>query len=273
MEPLIIFFVGANKMIPNILHFIWIQRRCFGRQEYMVIKSALKNTRYHIILHTNLLAGEAGKYCPYTLLGERFTLDYQPYTLEYKGIKVRPATLCDILRIKILQEQGGIYSDLDMFWFNPLPSWCRWQPLIGIWENQSYKIVTNSIIASRKGFDFTPLLKTFDLIFDGLKTKGITDISGDTLKEHLTLFKPTGDFIKSKASFILKKRYFNKNNWRKIYGFLTGSLTADDISLDGICGLHLCGCGLFGQHQIDTTQLLLKHPTLKMICESLEPKN
>lgn len=260
-------------MIPNHLHFIWIQKRCFSRQEYMVIKSALKNTNYRITLHTNLLAGEAGKYCPYTLISTRFTLDYQPYSLEYRGIKVRPATLCDILRIQILQEHGGIYSDLDMLWFAPLPSWTRWQPLVGIWENQSYKIITNSIIASRKGFDFSALLKTFDNILDDFKKKGILDISGDSLKEHLTLFKPTGGFIKSKAPFILKKKYFNKNNWRKIYGFLTGSLKAEDIFLDGICGLHLCGCGLFGKHKVDTTQLLFKHPKLKEICDSLEPKS
>ena len=259
-------------MIPNLLHFIWIQKKCFGRQEYLCLASALKNTKYRVILHTNLLAGEAGKYCPYALVSDRFSIDYQSYSLVYRGVLLRAATLSDILRIKILQEQGGIYSDLDMLWFKPLPTWVRWQKLVGIWQNQSYKILTNAIIISRQGYDFDPLLKSFDHIIDSYRQKGILDLSGDSLKEHLTLFKATGDFMKQRANFILKARFFMKNNWRKIYGFLTGSLSADKLKFDDICGFHICGCGLFGEYRIDTSMILIKHPVLKALCDSLEPK-
>lgn len=256
-------------MIPSLLHFIWIQKRQFGRIEYLCLKSALKNTPYDVVLHTNLKPGEAGIYCPYDLVSNRFSIDYQPYSCQYKGVEVRAATMSDILRIRILQEQGGIYSDIDMLWLNPIPKDYLKNSLLGIWENQSYKILTNSVIACEREYDFTLLLKEFDMIFDLMIKRGITNISGDTLKEHLTLFKSTGAFLKKNASCILKKKYFGKNGWRTIYRFLQGQVPESTIVLEDICGIHLCGCGLFGNYKCDTTLLVEKHAKLKEICDSL----
>ena len=258
-------------MISNIIHFIWINERMFGRQELLCLKSALKNTSCQVMLHTNLLEGEAKDYCPYQLKEERLTIKYQPYSCYVKGIKVRPATLSDILRIQILQEYGGIYSDMDMLWLNEFPIPLDNVSLVSTWENQSYKIVTNSVIAAAKGYDFSSLLLEFDAIFDKINNKKVVDISGESLKEHLTLFKPTGDFLKAHSDVILKKANFNKNNWRLVWKFLTGQVPEEKLVVTGITGIHLCGCGLFGEFKIDTRQLIEKHSKLKAICDALVP--
>ena len=256
-------------MIPALLHFIWIQKKPFGYQEYICLKSALKNTQYQIFLHTNLKPGEAGLYCPYAIQNPRFILDYQPYSLEYRGVTLRAATLSDILRIQILQTYGGIYSDLDMLWLNPIPFDLSSVSLLATWENQSYKILTNSVLASCPGYNFSELLNQFHAILDSFRKKNIVNLSGETLKEHLTLFKPTGDFFKEKADLLLKKKYFQKNNWRTLWKFLHNEIPEEKIVLHGICGIHLCGCGLFGKFKCDTSLLLTKHSGLKKICDSL----
>ena len=260
-------------MIPPLLHFIWIQKKLFAYQEFLCLKSALKNTPYQIILHTNLQPGEAGPYCPYALQHPRFSIDYQPYSLGYKGIRVRPATLSDILRIQILQEHGGIYSDMDMLWLKPFPISLETPTLVSSWQNQSYKIITNWMIASEKGFNFSSLLQEFDSIFDTLRKKKITSVDGDTLKEHLTLFKATSKFLGTHSDVILKRSHFGKNTWKNIWRFLTDKIPEEKIILDDITALHICGCGFFGEYRVNTSDLLVKHTKLKALCESLMAEN
>lgn len=257
-------------MIPPILHFIWIKGRQFQYREYLCLKSALKNTPYHIFLHTDLEPGDAGIYCPYSLSHDRFTLIYCCFSLMYRGIKIRPATLSDIYRIQILQEHGGIYSDLDMLWLKEFPVSLEDFCLVAPWENQSYKIVTNCVIAAEKGYDFSLLLKEYDLIFDSLIKKNIQSIDGDTLKHHLTLFKTTSEFLKTNADVLLKRYHFGKNTWKTIWKFLTDKIPEEKIVLKGITGIHLCGCGLFGQYKINTHELLTKHSELKKIAREID---
>lgn len=260
-------------MIPPLLHFIWIQKKQFGYQEFVCLKSAIQNTSYHIHLHTNLRPEEAGIYCPYSIKNPRFTLHYEPYSLVYRNVEVRPATLSDILRIQILQTHGGIYSDMDMLWLNPIPLDLSSVNLMATYQNQSYKIITNWILASSVGYDFSKLLNEFDSIIDGFKKKKVFNLAGDTLKEHLTLFKPTGNFFKQNADLLLKRNYFGKNTWRNIWRFLTDQIPEEKIVLAGICGIHICGCGLFGEFRCDTSQLLTKHSGLKRICDALVAEN
>ena len=260
-------------MIPPLLHFIWIKGREFGYREFLCLKSALKNTPYQVVLHTNLEPGEAGLYCPFTLSHPRLTLSRHIFTLIYRGIDIRPATLSDILRIQILQEQGGIYSDMDMLWLKPFPIPLDTPHLVASWENQSYKIATNCILASEKGFDFSSLLKEYDAIFDKLQEKRVQSINGDTLKEHLTLFKATSKFLQTHADVLLKRAHFGKNTWKTIWKFLTNQVPEEKIVLDGITAIHLCGCGLFGQHRINTSELLTKHKKLHAICQSILNEN
>jgi hypothetical protein len=256
-------------MISSLLHFIWIQQRAFGKVEYICIKSALKNTPYLVVLHTNLKPGEAGIYCPYPLQSERFLIIYNDYSLTHRGVAIRAATLSDILRIQILQEHGGIYSDMDMLWLQPIPEEFMNNTLLSTWQNESYKIATNCLIASQINYDFSPLLKEFDAIFDSLNKRNKNDISGDSLKEHLTLFKSTCAFLRNNSSMILKKKYFGKNTWKNVWRFMTDQVPESKIVLTNICGFHLCGCGLFGEYKCNTFDIINKHSKLKALCDSL----
>jgi hypothetical protein len=197
------------------------------------------NTAYDIILHTNLKEGQAGKYDPYKLKSKRFKIMHHEYSLDYNGIKLKEATLSDILRIEYLQKYGGIYSDTDLVWFKPLPLSLEKNKLIGNWENKSYKILTNNLIAAEKGYNFTPLLKEFDEILKGLREKGITNISEATLKNHMTLFYATGTFIKKHATDILERKYYMKNGWRMCQKIINGELPPEKLVLDDIYGFHV----------------------------------
>ena len=204
-----------------------------------MIRSAIMNTPYDIILHTNLKEGQAGIYDPYKLKSKRFDIMHHDYSLDYKGIKLKEATLSDILRIEYLQKYGGIYSDTDLVWFKPLPLSLKTNKLIGNWENKSYKILTNNLIAAEKGYDFTPLLKEFDEILEKLKAKGIKNISESTLKNHMTLFYATGTFMKKNATDILERKYYMKNGWRMCQKIIKGELPHEKLVLDGIYGFHV----------------------------------
>lgn len=257
-------------MIPLFLHFIWISdKKPFGKLEYLSLLSALKNTPYQIYLHTNLQPGQAGIYDPFSLHHERFSILQQPFICEYRGIKVRPATLSDILRIKILEQYGGIYSDLDILWFKPIPFDLSHVRLLSTWQNQSYKILTNWILAAEKGYNFQEIYKNFDTIFDSLKQRNISSVDNDTLKDHLTLFKASGDFFKQHSDLILKRNYFGKNTWKNIWRFLTDQIPQEKIVLKDICGLHVCASNLFGEFRCNTSDLLTKHTELKSFCDRL----
>ena len=257
-------------MIPPRLHFIWIQdSKPFSSLEYYSLKSALKNTPYHIHLHTNLQPGQAGPLDPFPLQNERFTIHQRDYVCEYKGVKIRPPMLSDLLRIKVLQEYGGIYSDLDMIWLAPLPFDLTAYSMVAPWQNQSYKIVATYVLAVQENYDFFPLQQTFETIFDKFIKKNQTEVTGLTLDEYLLLYKATALFFRDRADLLLKKKYFEKNSWKNIWRFLTNQIPEEKIILKDICGIHICGCGLFGKYKCNTTELLTKHTKLRALCQSL----
>ena len=261
-------------MIPSILHFIWISdKKIFGKLEYLSLLSALKNTPYKIFLHTNLESDLCKVYNPYSIHHDRFTIIKQTFICEYRGIKIRPATLSDILRIHILEQYGGLYSDLDILWFKPIPFDLSQYKLLCTWQNQSYKIITNYILGAEKGYNFQEVYKNIDLIFDRLHKKNITSVCDDTLKHHLTLFKVSGDFFLHHSDIILKKHYFNKNTWRTIWRFLSDQVPQEKVVLKNICGIHICGCNLFGKYRCETSELLEKHKNLKSFCDKLLAEN
>lgn len=257
-------------MIPPVLHFIWIQdQKPFSQLEYLSIKSAIKNTPYKIILHTNLNPGQAGPFDPFPLISDRFSVDIQNYICEYRGIKIRAPMLSDLLRIQILAKYGGIYSDLDMIWLAPLPVDLASATMIAPWQNQSYKILATYVLAVQENYNFFPLQQEFEAIFDMFQKKGKDDIPGKTLDEYLLLYRATAKFFKERADVILKKKFFEKNTWKNIWRFLTDQIPEEKIVLTDICGIHICGCGLFGEFRCDTSQLLTKHSGLKKICDAL----
>ena len=261
-------------MIPDTLHFIWIQKeKSFGLLEYLSIKSAIKNTNYTIFLHTNLQESLLTLYNPFTLVSERFHIIYRDIDLCIDGLTLTPVLFSDLLRIKILQEYGGIYSDLDMLWFAPIPIDLTSINLLGVWQCQKYKNVATYVIASEKGYDFSNIIDTHKSILQAYRDKGKTEIKPKSLKEYVILHRVNANFFRDHADVLLKQKYFEKNTWKNIWRFLTDQIPQEKIVLKDICGLHICGCNLFGQYKCNTSDLLTKHTDLKLFCDRLLVEN
>jgi hypothetical protein len=208
--------------IPRILHFIWIQGdRPFGKGEWVSLMSALKNTGYQVMLHTDMFPEDVKEYDPLTLKMDRYTCVRHLMSHTVHGVKARMANLSDIWRIKVLHEYGGIYSDLDIIWFREVDFGPFDYRLVTAYENPSYKTAANAFIAAAKG---DPRLATLEGILDGifesLAKRGITDLTVNPVrglsKHHVLLWKPTGDFMKANADHIFGKQPFYKNGWRRI---------------------------------------------------------
>ncbi len=231
------------QMIPPVLHFIWISRgRLFGPGQYHALRTAIRNTSYQVVLHTNLLETDATEpdSSPYTLLGQSDKFIIKPEVFR-EDLPVTPASLSDLYRLEILHREGGIYSDLDMLWFRDIPVDMNVK-LFGAWENQSYKCAVNGLFGMEKGLDGIPEL--------------IGNLLGDLRRKrkvnHWVFFKPTTEYIKSHACVMLPQKMFFRNGWRRIGRVLQeagvdlpeeltsqlGKSKAQRLRFDGIVGFH-----------------------------------
>lgn len=210
--------------IPKVIHFVWINgTRDFSQGEYVAILSAIMNTSYQVVLHTNLKPKQIkSKYNPYKLKSyKKFSIQKEEFNFDIHGLKLTFASLSDYYRMNILYEHGGIYSDTDILWFRDIPQDFSKIDFFGSYENQhpQYDTLTNAIIGSKK--HYKPLLelgKTFDTIVEEVKEKGITDMSDKTKypKTHWTFFKPSVDFIRKNAKLLLPQKEFYRNGARRI---------------------------------------------------------
>ena len=130
-------------MIPEVLHFIWIDLGDAFPESYVRnLKLAKRNTNCRLVLHTNLdiqipdveISKIQPKYSKKELL-----------TPVGQGLRVAHYT--DILRLEILYEHGGIYSDLDIIWLKN-PWHLLHHPLFIGFDNKAYKILCNAVIGS-----------------------------------------------------------------------------------------------------------------------------
>ena len=136
-------------MIPLKIHFIWYGTKPLAEMAELSLFSAVFNTKAQVILHTN---NPALRYpgvetriikMPTEVNGKPVDTSKIP---AYDGkYATHEASLTEILRCEILYNEGGIYSDLDVFWLrNPL-EYLDKKVVIGF-TNQGYKILCNAII-------------------------------------------------------------------------------------------------------------------------------
>ena len=247
--------------VPLTVHTIWIQdpssNRTFGIGEWLSILSLLKNTEYRVLLHTNLVAGQS-EYDPYRISHDRFLINQRTFDLTWHGVRMRPANLSDIERIRILHEHGGIYADLDIWWLRPLPDFHPADTLLAAYENPSYKTVANAFLAAQTvGHPvLRELLREMEYRFIALQSSGTLDLTANPAtglsRYHTLLWKLTGDFLKQNHATILGRAHFYKNGWRRIgrelrrHGVALDAVvdqsllghTNDRVKLDGIAGYH-----------------------------------
>lgn len=109
-------------MIPNLIHFIWLtgpKSREFSFINYLAVRAARDmHPDARILMHTNE-APEGSinweRIKPYVeIVKVDPPLHHNGYDLEYVQYQA------DVLRLKILYEQGGIYLDTDMLLLKPI---------------------------------------------------------------------------------------------------------------------------------------------------------
>lgn len=138
-------------MIPEVIHFIWITIDSAGIPELFktCILSAVKNTNCKVILHTDLDVVLPGveirkRQFDFSVKG----VEYDPNEVVDQGKRV--SHIKDILRLQILLEEGGIYSDCDTLWLKNPWELVSKKCFIGF-QTKSYKVLCNAIIGAEKG--------------------------------------------------------------------------------------------------------------------------
>jgi len=242
-------------MILPVLHFIWINgSKDFGLGEYASIQSALLNTSYDVVLHTNLKRTTIkGKYNPYSIRESRFSIAQQEFETKIDGVQLRLANVSDFYRIQFLYEYGGMYSDLDILWLKDIDIDLKKHKILAGWENPSYKTITNAWIGCEKRYaPLKELLAEFRETLRSLKAKGITDVTGDEKhKYHVLFFYQTRDFLRKHCDTVIPRAALFKNGWRRIarafrkarIPFLhedqiPPSATDDKLNFEDVSGFH-----------------------------------
>lgn len=145
-------------MIPRTIHFIWVRTDDTEITAHLFgIQTALLNTTCRIVLHTNdkrvSIPGVEIKDIEVPTHINNHAVDYKDNTTlvgENSPARNRVSHVKDILRLDVLFNEGGIYSDLDVMWLrNPWEFWDK-KVVIG-WQNKSYKTLCNAVMMAVPG--------------------------------------------------------------------------------------------------------------------------
>jgi hypothetical protein len=135
-------------MIPPVLHFIWFS--CGQKpteDELLGIRSAVMNTTVKIVLHTDDLTLQLeGVETRYRKMPESINgvpVIWETHLAGYQGNGKRISHVKDVVRLQILHEEGGIYSDLDTLWFRNPIEFMNEKVVIGF-SKKEYKILCNA---------------------------------------------------------------------------------------------------------------------------------
>jgi hypothetical protein len=201
------------------MHFIWINVRDFGEGEFIGILSALLNTSYAVILHTDLRPRQIkSAYNPYRLLQKypQFSIEPQSFPSEVHGVTLPVALVSDIFRIKILYEKGGLYSDLDIIWLSDIPVNLRKISCVGTYDLQSYKHLTNSFMGSSKKFKPFKMLQKETLQMLDKERDRRNDDMRQGKRNYFRIYKLQCKVLKDHANIILPQNVINKNTHARI---------------------------------------------------------
>jgi len=209
--------------IPRAIHFIWINRRDFSEGEHTSIMSALYNTTYNVILHTDILPGRINtEYDPYAVQHPRFSIEFQTFPEMIQGVTLPVALISDVYRINILQAQGGMYSDLDILWLADLPVDLDTIDLIGTYDLESYRHLTNSFMGCSVGYEpFKDLNRLTLEMLDSECQRGNRNMCKGKVN-YFRIYKLQCAFIKQRAGYILPQRIINKNTHARIGRVIRG---------------------------------------------------
>lgn len=124
------------KNIPKIAHFIWTNKASMSLlQTFSILSFHEQNPDWRIILHLikqttaelgeNIYVAEYGQEDHFHTLLDLPYLEIEEVDLEKEGIAKDKCGILvsDILRLLYLYKVGGVYSDMDMLWLQPMTNW------------------------------------------------------------------------------------------------------------------------------------------------------
>ena len=183
-------------MIPNIFHFVFglrEQKEPFHLMYYLCLASCI-NINEPDEVHFHYYYEPWGEWWerikPRLVLRRiepnKIITDYQYSDLELN--KYRYAHLADFERLRILEEEGGIYADIDTLFLRPLPkSWFKQDFILGVERPPlgAEGSLCNAWIASAPGAKFCRLwLEGMFQAFDGTWSNHSTILPYKLWKQH-----------------------------------------------------------------------------------------
>lgn len=135
-------------MIPSVIHFVWVSLgEHLSELQELGIRSAVQNTSCKVVLHTDdtsiCIPGVETRYreFPKEINGVKFNKDEDVHHVWGK----RVSHLKDVVRLQILYEEGGIYSDLDVLWLRHPWRFLDNRVVIGF-QAEQYKTLCNAVM-------------------------------------------------------------------------------------------------------------------------------
>lgn len=135
-------------MIPPVIHFIWVSLGEEMRDLYrLCILSAVLNTSCKVVLHTDDPSIQLPRVetrvrsFPTQINGHLFN----PHEEVNHNVGGRVSHLKDVVRLEILYEEGGIYSDLDVLWLRN-PFYLLDSEVVIGYQHKGYKTLCNAVL-------------------------------------------------------------------------------------------------------------------------------
>lgn len=135
-------------MIPSVIHFIWVS---LGEElcdlYRLCILSAVLNTSCNVVLHTDDPSIQLPRVetrlrtFPTEINGHPFNPNED---VNHHGAG-RVSHLKDVVRLEILYQEGGIYSDLDVLWLRN-PFYLMDSEVVVGFQHEGFKTLCNAII-------------------------------------------------------------------------------------------------------------------------------
>lgn len=138
-------------MIPNIVHFVYINERPWKLHHYLSVKSATRLNPDKI----NIWLDEEPKGEWWELTKPLVNIEYVDPPTEIFDIPItQPAHKSDVIRLQVLLENGGIYADTDTIFVKPFNDLLNYQFVMGAQGPGGQEGLCPAIILSEKDATF-----------------------------------------------------------------------------------------------------------------------
>jgi hypothetical protein len=156
-----------NGCIPKKIHFIWFKKgRAFNLLNYIAVKSTLYHcSDYEINIHCDA-EPESNIYFNDLKKRDRVCINNFEEVTKLNGHPISHFQhRCDVIRLKILSQYGGIYMDLDNILIKSLDDFIDKKMVMGYERggNKNGGLIANGVIMVEKD---NPMIKEWLSIYD-----------------------------------------------------------------------------------------------------------